>query len=226
MLLLDQRIDAAGSLLTCEASTHLADQGCCEFLPTSLGRDRESIDVAAPSVPSSDDGANDAPGRVGRDQKDGRAFIDSTLNFVERIGNAGGGVGIQPELENSRAIGARTVTHSNRIIHNRTLIRMRNIAAILLLVATLGVLPNGYSAAMAGDMDGIMMQNGKVMMMKAGKAAGPMTSDMTMANGTKVTTAGLMIMKDGTQVEMKDGQMMMMDGKIMEGGKAMGMTNQ
>ncbi len=48
---------------------------------------------------------------------------------------------------------------------------MRNIAAILLLVATLGVLPNGYSAAMAGDMDGVMMQTGKMMMMKAGKVA-------------------------------------------------------
>ena len=103
---------------------------------------------------------------------------------------------------------------------------MKNIAAILLLFATLSALPNGPSAAIAGDMDGIMMQNGEVMMMKAGKPAGPMTSDMTMANGTKVTTAGLLIMKDGTQAEMKDGQMMMMDGKIMEGGKATGMANQ
>ncbi len=49
---------------------------------------------------------------------------------------------------------------------------------------------------------------------------------MTMANGTKVTATGLIIMKDGTQVEMKDGQMMMIDGKSMQGGTATGMAHQ
>ncbi len=82
------------------------------------------------------------------------------------------------------------------------------------------------TAVMAGDMDGIMMQNGKMMMMKAGKAAGPMTSDMTMSNGTKVTMDGAIIMSDGIKDQMKDGEMMMMDGKIMEGGKATGMAKQ
>jgi hypothetical protein len=84
----------------------------------------------------------------------------------------------------------------------------------------------GSAAASAADLDGIMMDHGKMMMMKMGKPAGPMTSDMTMANGTKVTTTGLMIMRDGTKLEMKDGEMMMMDGKIMEGGKATGMAHQ
>jgi hypothetical protein len=40
-----------------------------------------------------------------------------------------------------------------------------------------------------------------------------------------------MMMKDGTKMQMKDGQMMtmdgkMMEGKMMEGGKGMGMGNQ
>ncbi len=65
-----------------------------------------------------------------------------------------------------------------------------------------------------------------MMMMKMGKPAGPMTSDVTMSNGTKVTITGLMIMRDGTRLEMKDGEMMMMDGKIMQGGKATGMAHQ
>ncbi len=65
-----------------------------------------------------------------------------------------------------------------------------------------------------------------MMMMKMGKPAGPMTSDVTMSNGTKVTITGLMIMRDGTRLEMKDREMMMMDGKIMQGGKATGMAHQ
>jgi hypothetical protein len=35
-----------------------------------------------------------------------------------------------------------------------------------------------------------------------------------------------MIMRDGTKLEMKGGEMIMMDGKIMDGGKATGMANQ
>jgi len=96
------------------------------------------------------------------------------------------------------------------------------ILAVAILIASISDRP----LALAGDMDGIMMEHGKMMMMKMGKPAGPMTSDMTMSNGTKVTTAGLMIMSDGTKLEMKDGEMMMMDGKIMAGGKATGMANQ
>jgi uncharacterized protein DUF6799 len=75
----------------------------------------------------------------------------------------------------------------------------------------------------AGDMDGVMMEHGKMMMMKDGKAMSPMSSDMTMTNGTKVMMDGTMMMKDGSSMKMKNGQMMMMDGKIMEGGRATGM---
>ena len=84
---------------------------------------------------------------------------------------------------------------------------------------------------MAADADGVTMQNGKMMMMKDGKAMGPMQSEMTMSDGTKMMTDGTMMMKYGTKMNMKEGQMMMMDGKLMEGkmikgGKGMGMGNQ
>jgi hypothetical protein len=84
---------------------------------------------------------------------------------------------------------------------------------------------------MAADADGVMMRNGKMMMMKDGKAMGPMQGDMTMSDGTKMMTDGTMMMKDGTKMQMKDGQTMtmdgkMMEGKMMEGGKGMGMGNQ
>jgi hypothetical protein len=78
----------------------------------------------------------------------------------------------------------------------------------------------------ADDMDGVMMHDGKMMMMKMGKPAGPMASDITMANGTKVTVDGLIIKKDGTQEKMHDREMIMMDGKIMQGGNATRMAPQ
>jgi hypothetical protein len=78
-------------------------------------------------------------------------------------------------------------------------------------------------AVTAADMSGVMMKDGKMMMMKEGKATGPMDSEMSMSNGTTVMADGTVKMKDGKAMHMRDGQMMMMDGKMMEGGKAMEM---
>jgi hypothetical protein len=116
-------------------------------------------------------------------------------------------------------------------VTNEVLIREENCSmktnrvvalAAILCVALVCLAPT----AMAGDMDGVMMKDGKMMMMKDGKAMGPMASDMTMSNGTKMMHDGTMMMKDGSKMQMKDGQMMMMDGKLMDGGKAIGMGNQ
>lgn len=73
----------------------------------------------------------------------------------------------------------------------------------------------------AADMDGVMMKDGKMMMMMGGKVTGPMDKEMTMSDGTKVKPDGSMMMKDGKMMMMKNGQMMMMDGKMMDSGKAM-----
>ena len=89
------------------------------------------------------------------------------------------------------------------------------ITAAMLLSASL-LAPN----VRAADADGVMMKGGKMMMMKDGKAAGPMENSMPMSDGTMVMADGTVKMKDGAEVHMKDGQMMMMDGHMMEGGKS------
>jgi len=68
-------------------------------------------------------------------------------------------------------------------------------------------------------MDGVIMQGGKMMMMKAGKAIDPMTASMTMSNGTVVMRDSTVKLPGGQEIRMKNGQMMMMDGTIMDGGK-------
>ena len=65
----------------------------------------------------------------------------------------------------------------------------------------------------AVDSDGVMMHDGKMVMMKAGKATGPMESAMAMSNGATVMTDGTVKTKDGRETRMKEGQMMMMDGQ-------------
>jgi hypothetical protein len=101
----------------------------------------------------------------------------------------------------------------------RTALAALPLAALLLLVAALVAAPSA-----AADMDGVMMSGGKMMMMKMGKPAGPMEHEMTMSDGTRVTLDGTVRAKDGTEKHLRDGQMIMMDGHIMDGGKAQGMS--
>ena len=61
--------------------------------------------------------------------------------------------------------------------------------------------------------DCCMMKDSKMMMMQGGKMM-PMTKDMTMANGTVCKANGTCTLKDGTTMTMKEGQCMMMDGKM------------
>jgi hypothetical protein len=84
------------------------------------------------------------------------------------------------------------------------------------ILAIFCVTPNLHAA----DSDGVMMHDGKMVMMKGGKASGPMDKDMTMSNGTTVMSDGTVKMKDGGETHMKEGQMMMMDGHMMEGGNS------
>jgi Domain of unknown function (DUF6799) len=100
---------------------------------------------------------------------------------------------------------------------------MRRYRSLIVTAFALLFLSAAAGTTHAAEIAGVMMKDGKMMMMKDGKATGPMDHDMTMSNGTKVMTDGTMIMKDGSQMHMKDGQMMMMEGKMMDGGKAMGM---
>ena len=72
------------------------------------------------------------------------------------------------------------------------------------------------SSVVAADMDGVMMKDGKMMIMKDGKAIGPMDHEMAMAGCCTIMPDGTMKMKDG---HMKEGQSMTMDGKMMQDGK-------
>ena len=107
-----------------------------------------------------------------------------------------------------------------REMENASMAKYRVVAftAVVLLFASLFT-----SRLMAAEMNGVMMQGGKMMKMMDGKTAGPMDHEMTMSDGTKVMADGTVKMKDVKEMHMKDGQMMMMDGKIMEGSKAMEM---
>ena len=73
------------------------------------------------------------------------------------------------------------------------------------------------SNVVAAEKDGIMMKNGKIQKLQEGKDIGPMDRMTTMANGTKVMMNGKIITKDGQQLQLEEGQVMMLDGKLMEG---------
>ncbi|MCA1758788.1 MAG: hypothetical protein LC658_03380, partial [Bacteroidales bacterium] len=61
--------------------------------------------------------------------------------------------------------------------------------------------------------DGVLMQNGKVMVVKNGKKK-TLDQDMTMNNGTKIMCDGNYIKEDGTKTMMKEGEHMDMEGKM------------
>lgn len=90
------------------------------------------------------------------------------------------------------------------------------VAAILMLLIFIPALN-------AAEGDGVMMRNGKMMLIKHGKAAMPMDSDVTMANGTVVSSDGTITLKGGREFRMHSGETMMMDGHLMKGGAATGM---
>src|ERR1700730_3599762 len=91
--------------------------------------------------------------------------------------------------------------------------------ALLLLEASALAMVLMAARPMAAGMDGVIMQGGKMMMMKAGKAMDPMTANMTMSNGAIVMPDGTVKLPSGETIHLKDGQMVMMDGPIMDGGK-------
>ena len=74
------------------------------------------------------------------------------------------------------------------------------------------------STVVAAEKDGVMMKNGKITKMQDGKDIGPMDRATTMANGTKVMMNGKIVTKDGQESQLQEGQLMMLDGKLIVGG--------
>ena len=91
------------------------------------------------------------------------------------------------------------------------------VAATIVILLLLASPPN------AAEMDGVMMRNGKMMIVKHGKPSMPMDEDITVGDGTVVSADGNIKLKGGREFRMKNGQMMMRDGHLMDGGKASGM---
>jgi len=78
------------------------------------------------------------------------------------------------------------------------------------------------SPVMAAEQDGVMMKDGKMWRLQDGKEIGRMDRETTMSNGTKVMMNGKMTMKGGKEMQMQEGQTLMLDGKMMEGVKSTG----
>jgi hypothetical protein len=76
------------------------------------------------------------------------------------------------------------------------------------------------SPVFAAEKDGVTMKDGKMWRLQDGKEVGRMDRETTMANGTKVMMNGKVLMKDGKEGQLQEGQIMMLDGKMIEGGKA------
>jgi hypothetical protein len=72
------------------------------------------------------------------------------------------------------------------------------------------------STGLAAEKDGIMMKNGRIQKMQEGKDIGPMDRMTVMANGTKVMMNGKIMTKDGQQSQLEEGQVMMLDGKLID----------
>ncbi|MBK5281002.1 MAG: hypothetical protein JJE16_02815 [Nitrospiraceae bacterium] len=78
------------------------------------------------------------------------------------------------------------------------------------------------SPVVAAEKDGVMMKGGKMVVMHDGKEINRMDRATTMSNGTMVTMKGKMVTKGGKEMSMTEGQMVMMDGKVMDGKKMEG----
>src|SRR5262245_36065077 len=72
------------------------------------------------------------------------------------------------------------------------------------------------STVVAAEKDGVMMKNGRVQKLQEGKDIGTMDRMTVMSNGTKVMMNGKIMKKDGQQSQLEEGQIMMLDGKLID----------
>lgn len=99
---------------------------------------------------------------------------------------------------------------------------MRKFPTIGLMAAALIIAAGPVATARAetSTTDGVIMHGGHVMTMERGKPMAPISEPMTMSNGSKVMPGGMVKMKNGHEMHLKNGEMMMKDGYVMKGGKA------
>ena len=75
------------------------------------------------------------------------------------------------------------------------------------------VTTKSYSTHKAAHPDGVMLVDGKTMMIKEGKMA-KIESDVYLNNGTKVTPEGMCVDKTGTTMMLKEGEHLDMEGNM------------
>ena len=90
------------------------------------------------------------------------------------------------------------------------------LVAIFALTLTTGVFAQDSSSMKMvrpseKDHSGVMMKNGKVMVMKDGQVS-TLNDNITLSNGTVVMANGTAKMSDGTMVTMQEGDYFKMDG--------------
>jgi hypothetical protein len=102
----------------------------------------------------------------------------------------------------------------NVAVYRRTKLLRTIIYPIAAILLTLSLL------ASAAEMDGVMMHGGKMMMMKAGHPATPMVQEITLSDGAIIEVDGTVKSKDGKIFHLQDGEIILMDGHLMKGGKA------
>jgi hypothetical protein len=93
------------------------------------------------------------------------------------------------------------------------------------LITAIVLLAQFGPASADADMDGVMMHDGKMMMMKAGQPAIAMDHEVTMSDGTIVSVDGNVKPKNKPEFHLQNDEMILMDGHLMKGGKAVGMCH-
>jgi hypothetical protein len=61
--------------------------------------------------------------------------------------------------------------------------------------------------------DGVMMKDGKLMSTEMGMT-NPLTADMTLRNGTVITSSGVVTGKDGTTTQLREGDYVSLSGRV------------
>ncbi len=102
---------------------------------------------------------------------------------------------------------------------------MKFLRLSICLIAAIFLLAQFGASSAGADMDGVMMHDGKMMMMKAGLPATTMDHEVTMSDGTTVSVDGIVKPKNGPEFHLQNGEMIMMDGHLMKGGKAVEMSH-
>ncbi len=90
----------------------------------------------------------------------------------------------------------------------------------LIAFALAASMASGLTAAnlRAADIDGVMMSEGKMMVMTQGTPATALDHEMTMSDGSRVEPDGTVKTSDGKEIHLVDGEIIMMDGHVMRGG--------